>query len=92
MPKISLPQKNIKLDVATHSNLMNSLLDSGLPVASSCHGEGICSMCRLKITGFVKPAETFELETLKRNKCAPDERLSCQILVTSDLVVSAKYW
>jgi len=92
MPKISIPQKNLHLDIEKNSNLMNSLLAAGLPVASSCHGEGICSMCKVKITGLVNPAENFELETLKRNKCEPNERLSCQITVTSDLIVSAKYW
>ena len=100
MPKVSIPQKNLIFNVPHGANLMNSLLASGLPVASSCHGEGICSMCKVKVTGLaqplvspvVKPAESFEIETLKRNKCASDERLSCQISVTVDLIVITKYW
>jgi 2Fe-2S ferredoxin len=92
MPKINIPQKKITLEVTSGSNLMNALLDAGVPVASSCHGEGVCSMCRVKIEGLVNVAEKFELETLKRNKCAVDERLSCQILVSSDVSVTTKYW
>ena len=92
MPKISIPQKNLSFNVENNSNLMNSLLDAGLPVASSCHGEGICSMCKVKIKGAANKPENFELETLARNKCQADERLSCQVLVTEDLTVTAKYW
>lgn len=92
MPKVSLPQKNLILDVESGSNLMNALLAAGLPVASSCHGEGICSMCKVRIEGSANSPESFETETLRRNKCDADERLSCQICVTADLSVTAKYW
>lgn len=92
MPKLTLPQKNLSFDVEYNTNLMNSLLAAGLPVASSCHGDGICSMCKVQIKGHVTEPENFEIETLKRNKCEPDERLSCQILITSDLIVTTNYW
>ncbi len=74
------------------ANLMNALLDNGLPVASSCHGDGICSMCRVQLEGETSAPPAYESEALKRNKCAPDERLSCQISVTADLTVRTKYW
>ncbi len=80
------------IDVESGVNLMNALLKSGLPVASSCHGDGVCTMCRVKLEGFAKPPEDFEVRALQRNKCGPDERMSCQVSVTSDLTVSTKYW
>ena len=92
MPKVSLPQKQMTLDVETGTNLMNALLDAGLPVASSCHGDGICSMCRVKVSRIQSLPSEIESATLKRNKCEPHERLSCQISVTEDLEVSTKYW
>jgi 2Fe-2S ferredoxin len=92
MPKINIPQKNLIFEVERNANLMASLLSHGLPVASSCNGDGICSKCKVKIAGLINQAETLELETLKRNKCEPDERLSCQIGVTDDLTIRAKYW
>jgi 2Fe-2S ferredoxin len=92
MPKITVPQKQMTIDVESGSNLMNSLLEAGLPVASSCHGDGICSMCRMKIDGAVDSPTDFESETLRRNKCAEGERLSCQVAVTADITVSTKYW
>jgi 2Fe-2S ferredoxin len=92
MPKLNLPQKKMTIDVEAGANLMNALLSAGLPVASSCHGDGICSMCRVKIEGLAAPPADFEVETLRRNKAQPDERLSCQVSVESDLTVSTKYW
>lgn len=92
MPKIKIPQKNLTIHVEDGANLMSSLLLNQLPVASSCDGEGVCSMCKVKVTGTLSPAEQNELDTLARNKCEGDERLSCQISVTSDVTVTTKYW
>lgn len=92
MPKLILPQKNLTIDVEAGVNLMNALLNAGLPVASSCQGEGVCSMCKVKIEGQVAEPAFFESETLRRNKALPGERLSCQIAVEFDLTVSTRYW
>jgi ferredoxin, 2Fe-2S len=92
MPKISLPQKNLVLDAPVGANLMTFLQSQNIPVASSCLGEGICSMCKMKIHGELTPPEKFEIETLRRNKGNSDERLSCQISIQNDLVVETKYW
>ena len=93
MPKIHLPQKNLVIDVASGTNLMKALLDSGAPVASSCLGDGICGKCRMHVSGpLIMPANILEAETLSRNTAKDGERLSCQIIVTSDLEVTTTYW
>jgi len=92
MPKITLPQKNKTIEVSAGENLMTALLRAELPVASSCDGEGICSMCRVQIEGNLPPPSELESNTLSRNKCASDERLSCQITVAQDMLVRTKYW
>ena len=92
MPKINIPQRQMTIDVEPGTNLMSALIQAGLPVASSCHGDGVCSMCRVKIKGAVNPPPAYELASLKRNKCADDERLSCQIEVNNDLEVLTRYW
>lgn len=71
---------------------MTALMAAGLPVASSCDGEGICSMCRVQIDEPLPSASELEKNTLSRNKCAADERLSCQVSVENDLSVRTKYW
>ena len=92
MPTIHIPQKNLTLTVARGENLMQALQSAGLPVASSCLGDGICSMCKMTIEGAVPPPSELEVRTATRNKLSPSERLSCQIPVTSNLTVTTTYW
>jgi 2Fe-2S ferredoxin len=96
MPKVNIPQKNMTLDAEPGSSLMHTLLSAQIPVASSCDGEGICSMCRVQIlatdsNSIVEPND-LEKGTLQRNNCEPGDRLSCQVLVTVDMSVRTKYW
>ncbi len=93
MPKIHLPQKNLVIDVASGANLMNALLTAGVPVASSCLGDGICGKCRMHLSGpHITAANILETETLSRNAAKDGERLSCQITVICDLEVKTTYW
>lgn len=92
MPKVSVPQRQMSFEVESGINLMNALINAGLPVASSCQGDAVCSMCRVKIEGETNPPDKIEHDCLVRNKALPDERLSCQITVTHDLTVRTKYW
>ena len=91
MLKVSIPQKNLVIDAPVGINLMTLLLQNGLPVASSCKGEGVCSKCFLKISPKSEPTE-FEQQNLLRNNVPPNCRLSCQVTVLNDLVVEASYW
>jgi len=91
MPKITIPQKNLCLEASEGINLMEFLLASGLPVASSCKGDGICSKCFIKVTPRSDPSD-LEKNTMARNKIPDQYRLSCQIWVTTDLVVETTYW
>jgi ferredoxin, 2Fe-2S len=91
MPKITIPQKNLCLEAPEGINLMEFLLVSGLPVASSCKGEGICSKCFIKVSPQAE-ASNLEKTTMARNKLSDNFRLCCQITVNSDLTVETSYW
>ena len=92
MPKVNVPQKNLILDCKVGENLMDVLIAANLPVASSCLGEGICSKCKVKILPPGKAAE-LETKTMTRNKVdVATHRLSCQILIETDLTVETSYW
>jgi len=83
------------VEVPEGSNLMESLLDSGMPVASSCGGEGICSKCNIQIIeGEENLSEETDLEEdLKDiNDIDADRRISCQTEINGDIVVDAPYW
>lgn len=72
---------------------MQVLLAAGIPVASSCHGDGVCAKCRLQITsGKVSSPNETEKFLSERFQLKPETRISCQIQVLSDLTIDATYW
>ena len=70
-------------------------LAAGLPVASSCHGDGVCGKCGVKVLAgaenlsAVGPVEQILRERLK---LAPEVRVSCQTEVLGDITVDTSYW
>lgn len=100
MAKINVPNKPV-IEVEDGANLMQSLLSSGRPVASSCYGKGICSKCRVNVIAgaenLSKPnaLEKKLRENLKdtRQALSETERLSCQTRILKDEVtISTSYW
>jgi 2Fe-2S ferredoxin len=86
-------QKAVSVERGT--NLMAALIDAGIPVASSCNGEGVCAKCRLRViegaANLSQQNETErdlrEMDGLERN-----ERISCQVEVLGDVTIDARYW
>lgn len=74
---------------------MSALLNAGMPVASSCFGDGVCGKCRLQIIkgqenlSAINETEQFLRE---RYQLAANERISCQTYVNGDITVDATYW
>ena len=95
MPKISFTKNFSPINVEAGANLMQSLLKAGIPVASSCYGDGVCGKCRLEI---VEGAENLnpvgDLEQILRGRLRLDKslRISCQSTVMGDITVDASYW
>ena len=83
-------------DVSLDASLMDSLLANGLPVASSCRGDGVCTKCRLHVHALepnaVIPPSDFERGLLRKIGADPDERISCQTKVLGLIEVDADYW
>lgn len=91
MYKVTLPQVNKVLICPPGKNLMDLLIENGLPVASSCLGDGICSKCVVDCDPQGSLTE-LEIKTLTKNKRPLDQRLSCQLFVDQDLTVTTSYW
>ncbi len=74
---------------------MKCLLKAGLPVASSCDGDGVCGKCRLQVEGAeasTNAPSALEVELAKKYSLKPNQRISCQTLVLDDILVDATYW
>ncbi len=96
MTQIKFIKNNLKsIDVPIGSNLMKSLISSGIPVASSCGGDGICTKCRVKViegAHHLSPPNELEIR-MHRDKHIPfTERLACQTEIRGSVTVDADYW
>ena len=95
MPFIRFVKDYPALEVAAGATLMAELRAAGLPVASSCNGDGVCAKCRIQI---VEGAENLSRETpleeilRARNRIPRDQRVSCQTKVLGDIKVDTGYW
>lgn len=74
---------------------MQSLLDAGIPVASSCNGEGVCAKCKIVIIeGAENLSRENELEIFLKQKfnIAKNIRISCQTQVNGNVTIDTTYW
>jgi 2Fe-2S ferredoxin len=95
MPTISFVKGQPDIIAAPGENLMEALMKAGLPVASSCGGEGVCCKCVIKIiSGIENLSERNATETdLKEiHDLSRNERVSCQTQVNGDIKVDTDYW
>jgi len=95
MPVIEFVKNRPALTVPRGANLMNVLLDNGIPVASSCHGQGVCTKCRVKIIAGIEhlsPEGEFEKSVRTRLRIPADMRISCQTTVHGDILIDTAYW
>ena len=69
--------------------LMVALKRAGLGLLAVCGGKGACGTCRVAFPpewgARLVPPEKREMRLLSHLKAGPDERLSCQIMLTAEL-------
>jgi len=93
MPKITFAKSTVEISVENGANLMQSLLKADIPVASSCHGDGICAKCKVRLLeGTLPPPNTTEEILAAKFRLASNERISCQCSVIADLRIDTSYW
>ncbi len=95
MPKISFLKNRSPIEVARGAELMKALLDAGIPVASSCSGDGVCAKCKIiTVEGLdqLSPENETEQFLKMKHKLATNIRISCQTFVHGDITIDTSYW
>lgn len=95
MPVIRFVKNYPEITVESGALLMPVLLAAGLPVASSCHGDGVCAKCRVVvIAGSENLSRVEGVEQMLRDrlKIPKDVRISCQTKVLGDVTIDTSYW
>ena len=89
--KIFCEKLNKSIDSKPYQNLLITLQEADLPIASSCRGAGACKWCKVQIL----EGESFlNDKTLHEEKAslAENERLACQCVPNSDIKITTTYW
>lgn len=95
MPFIRFVKNHPDIEVQAGALLMPALLAAGLPVASSCNGDGVCARCRVTVVEGrenLSQAGTVEEILRARHSLPRDVRISCQTRVNGDVRVDTSYW
>jgi 2Fe-2S ferredoxin len=95
MPWIHFKKNRPSVEIETGTQLMKALLSAGLPVASSCRGDGVCAKCRVQILAGEKnltSENATEAHLRERHGLERTERISCQTEVIGDITVDTSYW
>ena len=95
MPTIRFTKNLPEIQAEHGAILMDVLLAANVPVASSCHGDGVCAKCRVRVvagTENLSPAEPLETRLRERHRYPPDLRVSCQSRVLGDVTIDTSYW
>lgn len=95
MPILRIPQLKKEFEVPLGSNLMEFLLQNDIPVASSCHGDGVCGKCRMTLRcspSSVNPPQQLESFLITKMKLGVAQRISCQVQILGDVEVETSYW
>jgi len=81
MPTIRVSPDNVDVPFSLEANILNALLDAGVPIDHLCGGRGRCSTCRVfLVDGLPNVSERTEAEDVMATKLdfPPQVRLACQ--------------
>lgn len=95
MPIIRFKKNRPAIEIPQGANLMFALLEAGLPVASSCHADGVCAKCGIRIlegAENLSEPNAVELFLKEKNNIRKEFRISCQTQVLGDILIDAGYW
>lgn len=80
MPSVRFRSLGRTLELPLGANLLHACEQADIPMDAACGGFATCNTCRVRVlSGSLGPPDPVELPMLDR----PDQRLACQVFVTS---------
>lgn len=81
--------------VVSGSNLMDAVLQAGLPLGQSCDGVAMCGFCRVRVLEGIENLSAVgaeERKVMASQHAGLDERLACCARVRGPVTVTTDYW
>lgn len=80
--------QDINVREGDQKDLLQILLDNGLPVTTTCAGKGRCGQCKVQVTqGTANPVGEAEQRLLTRSELAKNMRLACLVEPCADMEI-----
>ncbi|MED5373429.1 MAG: hypothetical protein VX899_20585 [Myxococcota bacterium] len=92
MPEVYCQGLERSVTLAEGEDLLHGLLKAGVPVASTCRGDGICGQCAMWVEGPQGPVGELEARTMKRQRVQASQRLACRVVCQHGQVLRTSYW
>ncbi len=84
-----------QIETPLRTTLLEATRRAGLPLASSCDGDAICSRCKVEICAGAEqlmPVTPGEQRLLTRLRASPEVRIACEARVLGDVSITVGYW
>ena len=89
-PFMTFQPANKAVEIRDYESVLEVALSGGIPLEHSCGGMGTCTTCRVFVEsdlGLASDRTEAEREMAESRGFRPDERLGCQLIPHSGLVV-----
>ena len=87
--RVSFQPGGPSVDVETGKTLLEVAEAAGVEISSACGGQGICGLCKVRVTAGSSPLTDAEFDRLTEDEIKEGIRLACQFQVTSDVTCVA---
>ena len=67
-----------ELSIESHQNLMEMLLENNIGVSNTCHGNGTCGKCKIKVVSGYLPVTEMDRRILSEQELQQGIRLACK--------------
>ncbi len=77
------------------TTIWTAALEGGMPLASSCGGEGVCRACRVRVIDgaeHLTQPDPLERAAAQKDGFRADERLACLARIQGPVVITTSYW
>lgn len=95
MPRVTLLPRKIIINAERNESIYDVVRRNGIPLGSSCGGDGVCDKCRVTIvSGAASLSKINEIEArlILEHGFEKNERVACQTKILGNITITTGYW
>lgn len=84
-----------EVEIPPGTLVFDAVRQAGLPLGSSCDGDGLCAWCRVEVLEGLQNLSSptpEETRLLARRRSTPEERIACLARIDGPVTLTTPYW